>query len=163
MNILNNKEIIDLGNLLKIIITDLRNFESKFSTKIECIHNFYTNHYIIEQNLPYLAKTMLKADTGEFCLDDGIWRTEFMSGLYPYIISDHMFFLKCSKPISKYDEFILTSLSQAKKGIEMTFAKLNNPKFIENAPTDIIELEKKKLDDFGFKWELWTKAYFLYE
>jgi valyl-tRNA synthetase len=87
---------------------------------------------------------------------------EYMPGLYPYVIGDHMFFLKCSKPIPKYDEFIMNSLIQSKRGLEMTNNKLSNPKFIEKAPSDIIELEKRKLEDFGFKWELWTKAYLLY-
>ena len=57
----------------------------------------------------------------------------------------------------------MSSLIQSKKGLEMTNVKLSNPKFIEKAPLEIIELEKKKLEDFGFKWELWTKAYLMYE
>ena len=44
-------DIIRLGKLLQDITTDLRNFESKFSTKIELIYNFYTNHWVIEHNL----------------------------------------------------------------------------------------------------------------
>jgi len=155
-------EIIRLGRLLQDITTDLRNFESKFSTKIELIYNFYTNHWVIEENLP-LATKSLKCDISQYCLDDGIWRMEYMPGLYPYVIGDHMFILKCSKPIPKYDEFIMTSLIQSKKGLDMTNGKLSNTKFIENAPDSVINLEKKKLEDFGFKWELWTKAYLLYE
>jgi hypothetical protein len=57
----------------------------------------------------------------------------------------------------------MTSLIQSKKGLDMTNGKLSNTKFIENAPDSVINLEKKKLEDFGFKWELWTKAYLLYE
>jgi hypothetical protein len=155
-------EIIRLGKLLQDITTDLRNFESKFSTKIELIYNFYTNHWVIEQNLS-LDTRSLKCNISEYYLDDGIWRMEYMPGLYPYVIGDHMFILKCSKPIPKYDEFIMTSLIQSKKGLEITNGKLSNIKFMENAPDSIILLEKKKLEDFGFKWELWTKAYLLFE
>jgi Valyl tRNA synthetase tRNA binding arm len=161
--LLTGREICDLGNLLRIITTELRNFESKFSTKIECIHNFYTNHWVIETNLPYIAKVMLKSDTGEYYIDDGIYRIEQMNGLYPFVISNQMFLLKCSKPIPKYDEFILTSLIGSKKGISISKGKLENSSFMEKAPQEIIDLEKKKLEDFGFKWELWTKAYLMYD
>lgn len=154
--------ILKYGKLLQDITTELRNFESKFSTKIELIYNFYTNHFIIEHNL-HLATRYLKVDIADYYLDDGIWRMEYMPSLYPYVIGDQMFIIKCSKIIPKYEDFILTSLTQSKKGLEITKNKLSNTKFIENALESVIVMEKKKLEDFEFKWELWTKAYLLYE
>ena len=146
--------ILKYGKLLQEITTELRNFESKFSTKIELIYNFDSNHLIIENNL-HLATKNLKVDILE--------HLENTTGLYPYVIGDQMFFLKCSKTISKYEDFILTSLIQSGKGLEITKSKLSNIKFIENALESVIAMEKKKFQDFEFKWELWTKAYLLYD
>lgn len=73
-----------------------------------------------------------------------------------------MFFLKCDKEIPNYEDFILANLGSSKKGFTISQGKLSSKAFIEKAPVDIIELENRKLQDFGFKWELWTKAFLLY-
>jgi hypothetical protein len=155
-NLFSEKEIIDVGDIFCSIITELRGFESRFSTKIESIHNYWRNHFMIEKLLDDCSEKMLKAKCGLY-MDDSL------TSLYPYIIHNQMFFLKCSKVINNYNDFILNNIQSSKKGLEITKTKLSNPKFIEKAPEEILNIERKKEIDFGYKWELWTKAFLLYE
>ena len=57
----------------------------------------------------------------------------------------------------------MEQLTIAKKGYEVSEKKLSNKAFVDKAPVDIVQLEQRKLEDFGFKWELWTKAFLIYE
>ena len=82
-----NRNIIELGFLIQEIITELRNFESKFSTKILTIHNYWTNNSLIERELEFASNKFLKAECGLYMDDNEL------TNLYPFIIQDHMFFL----------------------------------------------------------------------
>jgi hypothetical protein len=143
--------------LMREIITELRGFESRFSTKILQIRHYWKNDINIEIASEGLIPSILKAKIGTYMDDQEI------TSLYPYVINDHMFFIESSKPIKNYDEFILTNIIQSKKGLEMTNGKLGSSKFLEKADSEIIKIERIKKGDFEFKWELWTKAYLLYE
>ena len=139
------------------IISELRGFESRFATKILKIHHYWKNDPIIEIASYGFIPPLLKSSIGTY-IDD-----QELTNLYPYAIKDHMFFIESSKPIENYSEFILTNLIQSKKGLDMTNGKLGSPKFLEKADPEIIKIENIKKQDFEFKWELWTKAYILYE
>ncbi len=142
--------------LMKEIITELRNFESRYATKINKIHFYYINDYQIEEFSHISIPKQIKAEIG-------IYMDDTLTKLYPYIIKDHMFFLDCSKQIDKYEEMILSNILLSKKGLEITNNKLSNIKFIENASKDIINNEKLKQIDFNMRWMLWSKAYLLYD
>jgi len=145
-----------LWTFMTEMITELRGFESRFQTKITRLHHYWSNDYNLETASESFIPKLLKADIG-------IYMDDCLTDLYPYPIKDQMFFLECSKPIPNYQDFILTSLSSSKKGFEMTKGKLGNQKFLEKAPEEIILMEKQKMEDFGFRWELWTKAFLIYE
>ena len=142
-------------DLMKEIITDLRNFESKYATKILTIHHYYTNDYQIEEFSYISMRNQIKCDIGLYMDDE-------LTSFYPYVIKDHMFFLECSKSIPKYDEIILNNIIMSSKGLEITKTKLANSRFMENASYDIIRNEQIKHEDFEMRWELWTKAYLLF-
>lgn len=151
------RDIISFGNLTRDIVTDFRGFESRFAVKIISIRNWYKNTSIVEQHLEFLAKKLMNILT-EVYIDDNE-NTDY----YPLIVEDHMFFLKTNKKISNYSSFILESLVSSKKGCEVSTKKLSNQAFVEKAPKEIIDLETKKLEDFGYKWKLWSEAFLRFE
>lgn len=137
------------------MITELRGFESRFQTKIIRLHHYWSNDHNLEMASESFIPKLLKADIG-------LYMDDTPTQLYPYPIKDQMFFLECSKEIPNYQDFIMMSLIQSKRGHDQTMGKLGNQKFLEKAPEEIILMEKQKLEDFGFRWELWTKSFLIY-
>lgn len=146
-----------LWDLMTETITELRGFESRFRTKILTVSHFWKNDLEFEAASESFLPKLLKAELGTYVDDQGT------TNMYPYAIKDHLFFIECSNPIPNYQEFILSNLESSKKGFGITKFKLDNPKFVEKAPPEIIDSERKKLEDFGYRWELWTISYLMYD
>ena len=153
----NERNIIEVGNLIRDITTELRGFESRFAVKIDSVRSYFRNDPLVERELEWILPKSNKISLNIY-IDD-----QELTSLYPFVVQDHLFFIKCDKDIPNYEDFILANLTSAKKGHTISEGKLSSKAFVEKAPNDIIELENRKLQDFGFKWELWTKAFFLYD
>jgi valyl-tRNA synthetase len=152
------RDIISIGSLVQEATNGIRGFQSRFDTKILSVSNWYNNLWQVETFLDFSLSKMLGIKTDCY-FDD---RTPFLTSSYPFIIEDHFFLLHTDSKIEGYADYILEQLVSAKKGYEVSQKKLSNTAFVDKAPTDIVNLERNKLEDFGFKWELWTKAYLIY-
>lgn len=153
------RDIISIGFLIQEATNSIRGFQSRFDAKVLSVSNWYGNLCQVETFLDFSLSKMLGIKT-DFYFDD---ITPFLTSSYPFIIEDHLFLLHTDSKIRGYADYILEQLASAKKGYEVSQRKLSNAAFVNKAPVDIVNLEKNKLEDFGFKWELWTKAYLIYE
>jgi hypothetical protein len=154
-----SRDIISIGNLVMEATNAIRGFQSRFDVKVLSIRNRFNNLSAVESFLGSVLDQTLDIKTDVY-FDDRTW---FSTRHYPIIVEDHTFLLYTNSKIEKYEDYILEQLTIAKKGYEVSEKKLSNKAFVDKAPADIVQLEQRKLEDFGFKWELWTKAFLIYE
>jgi valyl-tRNA synthetase len=153
------RDIVSVGNLAMEATNAIRGFQSRFEVKVKNVRNWCNNNWQVELLLEISLDKMIGIKTDVY-FDD---RISILTASYPLVIQDHMFFIYTDTKIENYEDYILEQLKLAKKGVEVSQKKLSNTAFVDKAPIEIVNLEKKKLEDFSFKWQLWTKAFILFE
>lgn len=135
------QDIIDLKSFkqkhnLKEMVVHFHESCMDYNTKDSCIHFIMT------------ASFMEKLIQGSK-ISYMIFSDEFHTGLFPLVTSDSLYLIELENDGSD----CLNQIGHYKKRCEDIKRKLESKSFIERAPIDIIDMEKKKLHDFEKRWE----------
>lgn len=128
-------------------IIELRNFKSKHQLKEMIVHFHESNMH----NSPYwmcVAYAMEKLIIGSklsYMLGD----SDFENDLFPVVTKNSLYLIELKNDGSES----LKQIEYYKKRVLEIKGKLASKNFSEKAPSDIIELEKKRLSDFEKRWE----------
>lgn len=128
-------------------IIELRNFKSKHKLK-EMIVHFHESNMDNNPCWMYIADAMEKLIIGSK-LSYMLGGSDFETDLFPLITTNSLYLIELKNDGSES----LKQIEYYKKRVLEIKGKLASKNFLEKAPVDIIELEKKRLSDFEKRWE----------
>ncbi len=147
-NIAANTQIIADGELLKKVITALREARVKNNIKPKetvqlLIQTAATNRYALLENI-----LMKQVNAPSIIVGEALAASLTTSGI-SLTVGQDMFLIISSQPIdtTAQKEALLKDLEHQQKFIESVGKKLSNEKFVANAKPEVIELERKKMND----------------
>jgi len=131
-------------------IIEIRNLKSKYGLKEMNIYfheyNINTSPPIINEfwSMPSLIQKLIRGvNVGYISID------EHREGLLPLITNNALYLIDLKNDGSD----CLKQIQHYKQRVFQIKNKLNNVDFCQNAPSEIIALEQKKLSDFENRWE----------
>ena len=133
-----NKKLSEFNDLLKIIST-IRKIKKEQSVSAQTKLDLYTQHEFTNPQ-----KTLLK----KLCALGSINSNEQnITNMFPFLVKTEKFYLNIDFDPKEEIYKVNIELQRYKKFLNSIENKLNNKKFVQNAPKEVILLEKKKKDD----------------
>ena len=133
-----NKKLSEFNDLLKIIST-IRKIKKEQSVSAQTKLDLYTKHEFTNPQ-----KTLLK----KLCALGSIYSNEqAITNMFPFLVKTEKFYLNIDFDPKEEINKVNLELQRYKKFLNSIENKLNNKKFVQNAPEEVILLEKKKKDD----------------
>jgi len=132
-----NKDILAEGELLKMIITDIRNIKAKSgfgSFKVSLSNNQH------QKLFDYIRKNTKAVSVSSDPLTDGVINM---------VVGEEKIFIQPEKPIDTaiQKQDLLKELTRLQGFLESVNKKLTNERFVQNAKPEVIAIEEKKKDD----------------
>ena len=133
------KEVIDEGELLKELITEIRNAKIRFDIRAPFALYFTSDHH---ERLFGILQKQLKAD------QIGISKHAVEGGV-SLVVHKNKIYIKSEKEIeaSSQKEDLVKEITYLKGFLDSVDKKLGNEKFIRNAKPEVVALEQKKKAD----------------
>ena len=130
-----NKKLSEFNDLLKIIST-IRKIKKEQSVSAQTKLDLYTKHEFTNPQ-----KTLLK----KLCALGSIYSNEqAITNMFPFLVKTEKFYLNIDFDPKEEINKVNLELQRYKKFLNSIENKLNNKKFVQNAPEEVILLEKKK-------------------
>lgn len=139
-----SEEILKKGQLLKDVITGIRDAKNKNQVKPKEIIKLFvqTENEIVFQSIQSFLAKQLNAESILFV-------KEQVSPSISTVIGKDKFYIQSEQPINtgnQKDE-LLKDLAYQKGFLASVEKKLSNEKFVANAKTEVVEMEQKKKSD----------------
>ena len=136
-----------IGNFEHVneLITKIRNFKKTNSIGFKDSIKIYYQNKILDSQLKSVFEKLTNCELIQS-------RTNESSKMNSIMVGKHNYFIKSDKKLSE------TDILKVKEDLDYNIGfknileiKLSNKKFVDNAPNQVIENEKKKLDDINSK------------
>jgi valyl-tRNA synthetase len=139
-----DKEILQQGNMLKEVITAIRDAKNKnnLKPKEEIRLHIQTNEPVVYSSISKILSRQVHAGTLEFC-------SEPLANAITVVVQKDTLFIETDRVIdhSMQKEQMQKDLEYLKGFLNSVEKKLNNERFVSNAKAEVIELERKKKAD----------------
>ena len=136
-----------IGNFEHVneLITKIRNFKKTNSIGFKDTIKIYYQNKILDGQLKSVLEKLTNCELIQS-------RTNESSKMNSIMVGKHNYFVKSDKKLSEADILKVKEDLDYNIGFKNILEKkLSNKKFVENAPNQVIENEKKKLDDINSK------------
>ena len=136
-----------IGNFEHVneLITKIRNFKKTNSIGFKDSIKIYYQNKILDGQLKSVLEKLTNCELIQS-------RTNESSKMNSILVGKHNYFIKSDKKLSEADILKVKEDLDYNIGFKNILEKkLSNKKFVENAPNQVIENEKKKLDDINSK------------
>ena len=136
-----------IGNFEHVneLITKIRNFKKTNSIGFKDSIKIYYQNKILDGQLKSVLEKLTNCELIQS-------RTNESSKMNSILVGKHNYFIKSDKKLSEADILKVKEDLDYNIGFKKILEKkLSNKKFVENAPNQVIENEKKKLDDINSK------------
>ena len=136
-----------IGNFEHVneLITKIRNFKKINSIGFKDSIKIYYQNKILDGQLKSVLEKLTNCELIQS-------RTNESSKMNSILVGKHNYFIKSDKKLSEADILKVKEDLDYNIGFKKILEKkLSNKKFVENAPNQVIENEKKKLDDINSK------------
>ena len=139
-----NKEVLSNGNLLKNVISGIRDIRNKHQIKPKDAISLFiqTENKGVFQNIENILAKQLNAKSINFT-DSAIEKS------IPAVIGKEKYYIQTEQPLNtgNQKEDLLKELNHLKGFLLSVEKKLNNEKFVQNAKPEVLALEQKKKSD----------------